>query len=84
MVDAAPSALELTLLVNSSRRAIDDAAPSALRMRTAATLLYTYSGDKLGRITGGTTDRDRLVAVASDFCVVQAIDGKTRKYLRIR
>ena len=47
-------------------------------------LAYVYLHDDLGRIASGTTDRDKLVAVAKDSFVIEAVDGKRRKYLRIR
>jgi len=47
-------------------------------------LHYTYINDELDRIPAGATDRDRLVRVEKDSFVIEAVDGKKRKYQRIR
>jgi len=47
-------------------------------------LHYTYIKDELGQIPAGATDRDLLLRVERDFFVIQAGDGKKRKYLRMR
>jgi len=48
------------------------------------TLLYTYVRDALGRIPAGAIDRDTLLSVQKEFFVIEAADGRQRKYLRIR
>src|ERR1044071_4763993 len=48
------------------------------------TLFYAYTGDKLDRIPAGATDRDELLSVRREFFIIEAADGKKRKYLRIR
>ena len=48
------------------------------------TLFYTYIRDELGRIPAGATDRDKLLSVGREFFIIEAADGKKRKYLRIR
>ena len=48
------------------------------------TLLYTYVRDALGRIPAGAIDRDKLLSVEKEFFVIEAADGKQRKYLRVR
>lgn len=47
------------------------------------TLLYEYTGDRLGGIPPGTLDRDQLLAMTKDHYVIQAADGSRRKYLRV-
>ena len=49
----------------------------------AGTILYEYRSDRLGRIAVGTLDRDKLLAVADDYYLIEAADGSRRKYLRI-
>jgi len=46
-------------------------------------LLYTYIGDKLGRIPVGATDRDKLLNVREDAFWIEAADGSRRRYSRI-
>jgi hypothetical protein len=48
------------------------------------TLFYTYVSDALDRIPAGATDRDRLLSVQREFFIIEAADGRKRKYLRIR
>ncbi len=47
------------------------------------TLLYKYTGDRLGQIAPGTLDRDRLLAIEKDHYLIQAADGSRRKYVRV-
>ena len=47
-------------------------------------LNYTYIRDELDRIPAGATDQDKLLKVRPEFFVIEAGDGKRRKYLRIR
>lgn len=47
-------------------------------------LHYTYLSDELGRIPVGATDRDKLLNVEPGSFVIEALDGKRRKYVRIR
>ena len=46
-------------------------------------LLYTYTGDEFGRIPRGTTDRDQVLEVSRDSFLIQAANGKRRRYHRI-
>ena len=46
-------------------------------------LNYTYISDELDRIPAGATDRDKLLSVRPEFFLIEAADGKRRKYLRI-
>ena len=46
-------------------------------------LLYTYTGDELGRIPAGATDRDKLLSVEKDSFLIEAADGSWRRYMRI-
>ena len=46
-------------------------------------LNYTYISDELDRIPAGATDQDRLLKVRPKFFIIEAADGKRRKYLRI-
>jgi hypothetical protein len=48
------------------------------------TLFYTYFSDELDRIPAGATDRDKLLSVRREFFIIEAADGKKRKYTRIR
>ena len=48
------------------------------------TLFYTYFSDELDRIPAGATDRDKLLSVRREFFIIEAADGKKRKYHRIR
>src|SRR5436190_19021743 len=48
------------------------------------TLFYAYIRDELDRIPAGATDRDKLLSVRRDSFIIEAADGKRRKYLRIR
>lgn len=48
------------------------------------TLHYVYVRDALGRIPAGAIDRDKLLSVQKEFFVIEAADGKRRKYLRVR
>lgn len=47
-------------------------------------LHYIYVKDELGRIPAGATDRDRLLRIQADYFVIEAADGKRRKYFRIQ
>jgi hypothetical protein len=46
-------------------------------------LLYHYTSDALDRIPAGTMDRDQLLMVRKDFFVIQAANGRKRRYSRI-
>lgn len=48
------------------------------------TLFYTYLSDAFHRIPVGAKDRDKLLSVQPEFFIIQAADGKRRKYSRIR
>ncbi|MFL6584386.1 MAG: hypothetical protein ACJ8KU_07690 [Chthoniobacterales bacterium] len=47
-------------------------------------LLYRYTSDALGRIAPGSTDSDRLLAVAENYFEIEAADGSRRRYERVR
>lgn len=47
-------------------------------------LLYTYRGDRLGRIPVGAIDRDKLLSVQEDSFLIEAADGSRRRYSRVR
>ena len=49
-----------------------------------ANLNYTYIRDELDRIPPGATDQDKLLKVRRKFFIIEAADGKRRKYERIR
>src|SRR5687767_8504725 len=46
-------------------------------------LLYSYTGDELGRIPVGATDRDKLLSVEKESILIEAADGSRRRYSRI-
>jgi hypothetical protein len=46
-------------------------------------LNYTYISDELDRIPAGATDQDKLLRVRRKFFIIEAADGKRRRYLRI-
>ena len=46
-------------------------------------ILYEYTGDKMGRIPAGTRDRDKLLRISQDYFVIQSADGRVRKYVRV-
>jgi hypothetical protein len=47
-------------------------------------LMYVYTGDALGRIPPGSTDQDKLLAIAPDRFEIEAADGSRRTYRRVR
>lgn len=47
-------------------------------------LFYRYISDELGGIPPGATDQDKLLSVERDSFLIEAADGKRRRYWRIR
>jgi hypothetical protein len=46
-------------------------------------LMYLYTDDALGRIPPGSTDEDKLLAIAPDHFEIQTADGTHRSYRRL-
>jgi hypothetical protein len=45
-------------------------------------ILYQYTSDKTGRIRVGTKDHDKLLGIGRDYFIIEAADGRVRKYVR--